>query len=212
MKSELIKRILTSAIMIPIAFFFIIKGSIYFTFLLTLFFVAATFEWLNLIKKNYLIKLIGIIVLLISFFSAYLLREKFGINFFIFILLICIFTDLGGYVFGNILKGPKLTKISPNKTYAGVIGSFLASLLVGIFYIKFLDNEFILKYPLQIIFFILTISLVSQIGDLIISYFKRKAKIKDTGKILPGHGGILDRFDGLIFVLPIVYVFVLFIK
>ena len=212
MKSELTKRFLTSVIIIPIAFFLILKGSIHFVFFLTFFFIAATFEWLNLIKKDNLIKLIGVIVLLISFFSAFLVRENLGINFFIFILLICIFTDIGGYVFGKILKGPKLTKISPNKTYAGVIGSFLAPLLAGILYIKFLNNEFISKYPLQIIFIILAISFISQIGDLIISYFKRKAKIKDTGKILPGHGGVLDRFDGLIFVLPIVYVFMLFIK
>ena len=212
MKSEIKKRILTSAIMIPIAFFFIIKGSIYFIFFLTFFFIAATFEWVNLIKKDNLIKFIGIMVLLISFFSAFLLRENSGLNFFIFVLLICIFTDIGGYVFGKIIKGPKLTKISPNKTFAGAVGSFLCSLFAGMIYIKFLNNEFILNYPTQIIFSILIISLISQIGDLVISYFKRKTKIKDTGNIFPGHGGILDRFDGLIFVLPIVYIFTLYIQ
>ena len=103
MKSEIKKRILTSAIIIPITFFFIIKGSVYFIFFLTFFFIVATFEWVNLNIKDNLIKFIGIIVLLISFFSAFLLREIFGLDFFIFILLICIFTDIGGYVFGKII-------------------------------------------------------------------------------------------------------------
>ena len=110
------------------------------------------------------------------------------------------------------LKGPKLTKISPKKTYSGVIGSFLISLLFGLIYIKYLGqkSKILLETdPIFIILLILFISLVSQIGDLIISYFKRKAKLKDTGKILPGHGGFLDRIDGIIFVMPITYLCVL---
>ena len=125
---------------------------------------------------------------------------------------VCIFTDIGGYFFGKIIKGPRLTKISPKKTYSGVFGSFLISLLFGLIYIKYLGKKsrIILETdPTFIIILILLISLVSQIGDLIISYFKRKAKLKDTGKILPGHGGFLDRIDGIIFVMPITYLCVL---
>ena len=119
--------------------------------------------------------------------------------------MISISTDIGGY-FSENFKGPKLTKISPNKTYAGVIGSFIFSLLTGHMYIKFLSNNvFEFEYSF-VLLMILFISLISQIGDIIISYFKRKAKLKDTGKILPGHGGLLDRIDGLIFVVPTIYI------
>ena len=129
------------------------------------------------------------------------------------ILSICIFTDIGGYIFGKLFKGPKLTKISPKKTYAGVIGGYLFSI---IFITLFYNNlEFIsLVTPIEskakeLSFnnFITTIfiSTISQFGDIVISYFKRKSKIKDTGKIIPGHGGILDRIDGMIFAFPATY-------
>ena len=127
-------------------------------------------------------------------------------------IIVCIFTDIGGYIFGKTFKGPRLTKVSPKKTYSGVIGSFLISLLFGLIYIKYLGqkSKILLEIdPIFIFLLILLISLVSQIGDLIISYFKRKAKLKDTGKILPGHGGFLDRIDGIIFVMPIIYLCVL---
>ena len=155
-------------------------------------------------QKNNLIKSIGILFLFFSFYSAFYVRQYYGINTFFFILVVCIFTDLGGYVFGKTFKGPKLTQISPNKTYAGVIGSFLLSLIAGLVFIKYFWSTEDFKIDF-IILIILLISLISQIGDLIISYFKRKAKLKDTGKILPGHGGLLDRIDGLIFVLPTIY-------
>ena len=118
---------------------------------------------------------------------------------------ICIFTDIGGYIFGKILKGPKLTKISPNKTYAGVFGGFFLPLTAGLFFYEYEYTDQIPNTKLFFFILILLISLISQIGDLIISYFKRKAKLKDTGKILPGHGGLLDRIDGIIFVLPFCY-------
>ena len=168
-------------------------------------------------NKKDIFKVIGIFYLFFASYSAYLLREKFSLGIFILILIICIFTDLGGYIFGKIFKGPKLTKISPKKTYAGAIGSFILSLIAAIIFTKYtnigtiahinlslwtgnnleLDNMFFL--------FILFISFISQIGDLIISYFKRLAKVKDTGKLLPGHGGLLDRVDGIIFAIPTSY-------
>ena len=129
-----------------------------------------------------------------------------GEFFFLFIILICILTDLGGYTFGKIFKGPKLTKISPNKTYSGVVGSFLFSIVVGSLFLEYIDNNLLEKYPIKILLGILLISLISQLGDLIISYFKRKAKLKDTGNILPGHGGLLDRVDGMIFVVPTIFI------
>ena len=127
-------------------------------------------------------------------------------QFFLFIILICILTDLGGYTFGKIFKGPKLTKISPNKTYSGVVGSFLFSIVLGILFLGYIDNNLLEKDPIRILLGILLISLISQLGDLIISYFKRKAKLKNTGNILPGHGGLLDRVDGMIFVVPTIFI------
>ena len=204
MLKEFEKRLLSSFIFIPIAILFIFKGSIFFISFLSLFFLVTSYEWFKMTKKNNFIKTIGILFLFFSFYCAFYVRQYYGINTFFFILVVCIFTDLGGYVFGKTFKGPKLTQISPNKTYAGVIGSFLLSLIAGLVFIKYFWSTEAFKIDF-IILIILLISLISQIGDLIISYFKRKAKLKDTGKILPGHGGLLDRIDGLIFVLPTIY-------
>ena len=119
----------------------------------------------------------------------------------IFLLLICISTDVGGYIFGKILGGKKFTKISPNKTYSGILGSFILWIVFGsFFYLNFGDFLILNQH---FIIFILVISLISQLGDLSISYIKRRAKIKDTGSILPGHGGVLDRIDGILFAIPI---------
>ena len=109
------------------------------------------------------------------------------------------------YFFGNFFKGPKLTKISPKKTYSGVLGSFLLPILFSYIFINYVNLDYSRIQNLNFISLVLITSFISQLGDLIISYFKRIAKVKDTGKILPGHGGILDRVDGLIFVVPIMY-------
>ena len=213
MIKEFEKRLLSSLILIPIAIFFIIQGSVFFTFFLSILFLATSYEWLKMSKKNNLLKILGIIFLLFSFYVAYRIREGESFELFLFIVVICISTDIGGYIFGKIFKGPKLTKISPKKTYAGVIGSFLLSLVTGLSFIHYFgkDPTKLNTEGLPLLLMILFISLVSQIGDLIISYFKRKAKLKDTGKIIPGHGGLLDRIDGLIFVFPVVFIIVLII-
>tara|TARA_B100001027_G_scaffold11240_1_gene6890 strand:+ start:113 stop:772 length:660 start_codon:yes stop_codon:yes gene_type:complete len=209
---ELQKRIISSIILIPVTFFFIIQGSYIFIFFLSLIFLATSLEWFKMTKNKDLIRIFGLFFLSFSFFSTIYLRQYIGLNFFVFLIIVCIFTDTGGYIFGKTFKGPKLTKISPKKTYSGVIGSFLISLLFGLIYIKYFGQKIrtlLETDPFFIILLILLISSVSQIGDLIISYFKRKAKLKDTGKILPGHGGFLDRIDGIIFVMPITYLCVL---
>tara|TARA_B100000579_G_C22811100_1_gene845288 strand:- start:1252 stop:1656 length:405 start_codon:yes stop_codon:yes gene_type:complete len=118
-------------------------------------------------------------------------------NLFLFLITICISTDVGGYIFGKFFKGKKITKISPNKTYAGMIGSFFLSLLVSSIF--FSDLNLIIN----IFLFTIIISTISQLGDLFVSLLKRKAKIKDTGNFLPGHGGLLDRIDGILFTIPI---------
>ena len=153
------------------------------------------FLTLNLITFTY--------VFFIFCYFSYEIHRLEGPIFFLYVISICIFTDIGGYVFGNIIGGKKLTKISPNKTISGTIGSFIFSVIPLILFLNFsfLDLEFNLNF----IVFGLLVSLISQIGDLFISFLKRKAKIKDTGKILPGHGGILDRVDGIIFAVPFSY-------
>tara|TARA_X000001036_G_scaffold29388_1_gene24253 strand:- start:161 stop:622 length:462 start_codon:yes stop_codon:yes gene_type:complete len=142
-----------------------------------------------------------------SFYTIFQIRNDFNQDYFhiLFIAIICISTDIGGYIFGKLLKGPKLTKLSPNKTYAGVIGSFLLAIIIIILFFELTFNIFNFRFDLETLIFVLAVSLVSQIGDIIISYFKRLSKIKDTGNIIPGHGGILDRIDGMIFAYPFSY-------
>ena len=209
-KEEIIKRILSSIILLPTVLFFIIKGSFLFNFFIFICFLITTYEWLKLSKNN-LLKLFGTIFIVISFYTIFNIRNEFDRDYFhlLLVVIICVSTDIGGYVFGNIFKGPKLTKISPKKTYSGVIGSFLLSLIFTNLFLDFLSNVETFEFTKEMFLFILLVSLVSQIGDIIISFFKRKSKIKNTGIIIPGHGGILDRIDGMIFALPFAYVFFL---
>ena len=217
MKKELQKRILSSIVLIPTALFFIIKGTYYFNFFILICFFISIYEWHNMSKKKKY-KIPGIIFLILSFYSAYYFRNEFYGEYlnFIMIIFICIFTDIGGYIFGNIFKGPKLTKISPKKTYSGVIGGYLFSIIFMAVFLNYV-NEFseiintnVKAKELSFNNFILTIfiSTVSQLGDIAVSYFKRKSKIKDTGKIIPGHGGLLDRIDGMLFAFPSSYLLI----
>ncbi len=204
MKNEFLKRIISSIILLPLSFFLIIKGSYYFNLILLLLFFISIFEW-YLMSKNKGYFLLGSFFLIFSFFCIYKLRDNVDNDYvpLLVALSICILTDIGGYVFGKIFKGPKLTSYSPSKTYSGSLGGYLFSFILMPFLI-FLnilsDNK-----NLNIIIFIILISTISQFGDIVISYFKRKAQIKDTGKIIPGHGGLLDRIDGVIFALPSAY-------
>ena len=205
--SELIKRFITSIILISLLLLSIINIYVLTTALI-IFFYQIIYEFYFLLKKNikynekfklYLLIILTVIYVgyfIIKIFIIFLNNNSSELLLLYFIITTCIFTDIGGYIFGKIFKGKKLTKISPNKTYSGLIGSFILSL---IFTIIFFKNYFDIE---TIILMSFVISSVSQIGDIFISYLKRKAKIKDTGKILPGHGGILDRIDGLIFALP----------
>ncbi len=208
MNKELIKRIVSSIILIPISLFIIIKGSFFFNFFILVCFLITAYEW-HMMTKNKSYKIPGFIFLIISFYFIFLLRNNFTDDYFVFLMvtLICVSTDIGGYMFGKIFKGPKLTKISPNKTYAGMIGGYLLSLIFLIIFL-YLSNLFLTstKITINSIIFILLVSSVSQLGDILVSYFKRLSNIKDTGKIIPGHGGLLDRIDGMIFAYPFSYI------
>ncbi len=214
MNNEVIKRVVSSIILIPVALFFIIKGSYYFNFFILICFLISSYEW-HIMSKNKKYNLPGFIFIIFSFYTVYYLRNEMAGDhaYFIMIVMICILTDIGGYVFGKTFKGPKLTKISPNKTYSGVIGGYLCSIIFMSFYFNYPDfiNQFInlnissAELDLHQFIFVIAISTVSQLGDITISYFKRLSKIKNTGKIIPGHGGLLDRIDGMIFAFPTTY-------
>ena len=185
---------------------------------LSILFIVVIFSWIEWVKVIEKIKfkkvyrIIHIILFLIYLFMAFIvcfnvfLIDKY---FFLTILMICIFSDVGGYVFGKTFGGKKLTKISPNKTISGSIGSFVLS-YVGFFliYIYFSDLLFVRLQIEALVFIPFFISLICQLGDLLISYYKRKAKIKNTGNLIPGHGGLLDRIDGSIFALPIGFIII----
>jgi phosphatidate cytidylyltransferase len=203
MKQEFTKRLLSSIILIPIAFFFIIEGSFPFIFFISVCFFIIGYEWHMMIKSKPH-KIYGYIFLVISFYTIYEMRidEALGYWIFMFITIICISTDIGGYVFGKLFKGPKLTKFSPNKTFSGMIGGYILSVISSIIFTNYTYEK---DLPNDWIIFILIISTISQLGDIMISYFKRLSKVKDTGKIIPGHGGMLDRVDGMIFAFPFAY-------
>mgnify|MGYP001261084960 CR=1 FL=1 len=204
---ELSKRILTSLILLIFLLIIINNNIILFLSLIFIYF-QSFYELQNILKKIFKKKIFKIYILnilvllyLLNFllqiwipFQNNLEIEK---NILFLILTVCIATDIGGFIFGKIFKGKKLSIVSPNKTYSGMIGSFIFSLIFGfVIFNQIFSNEFLILY-------IILISILSQAGDLLISLFKRKANIKDTGAVLPGHGGLLDRIDGLLLALPL---------
>ena len=209
MKQELKSRILSSMVLIPFSLFFIIKGSYFFNLFILICLIISLYEW-YLMSKSKFYNIPGYLFLFISFLTLYILRNNtdFGLSTIIIILIICVSTDTGGYIFGKIFKGPKIIKISPNKTYSGMFGSFLFSIIFISLYLNY-NNTYIIDsakiISLMDFMFIIIISSISQIGDIFVSFFKRKSKIKNTGKLIPGHGGILDRIDGMIFAFPASY-------
>ena len=203
--TNLEKRILTSLIILPLSIFFIVKGGHFLLFFLIFVLFAGMHELLSVFKKRPIILFLGSILIL-SLFSIYYLKTNniVSTTLLYLVITICISSDIGGYVFGKIFKWKKFTKISPKKTISGVFGSFLFSLIGLIIF----SEIFYTGWNVSIKYFLLTIffSMVAQAGDLTISYFKRLEKIKDTGKIFPGHGGIFDRIDGLMFVVILTFV------
>jgi len=176
-------------------------------------------EFSNLVNKIWkknkntivIVNIFSLLFLVIFIFVSFDYHSEIPLSL-VFIFLICIFSDTGGYVIGNLVGGRKLTKISPNKTISGSIGSFIFSLipiLMLFYFYEFSDIKKYSMYALKDYYYLIPIclflSLICQLGDLFISYFKRKAEVKNTGSILPGHGGLLDRIDGVIFVLPAAY-------
>ena len=200
--TNLNKRILTSLIVFPLSMFFIIKGGNYIVSFLYAILILANFEAFSAFKRKTSIIFLDSI-LVVSLLSILHLRNDTtsSLILLLWVIILTISSDIGGYIFGKIFRWKRLTNISPNKTLSGVIGSLIFSifsiLLLGLICkILFqIDLSFFLKFKYFI--FAVILSLSAQLGDLMVSYFKRLDKIKDTGKILPGHGGIFDRIDSL---------------
>ena len=213
---ELKKRVITSLILILILILMFINNIIY-GFVSFALFALIFVEFSRMISiifsKKKIFKLI-INVIFIFYLSLFLSIFFLGINFFqlkivlFLILLICVASDIGGIIIGKIFKGPKLTKISPNKTISGSLGSFIFSILISVFLLNLtLNTEIIFNVTLGI-----TVSLAVQLGDLFFSFLKRKSSLKNTGNILPGHGGVLDRVDGILLGIPCGLIFTLILS
>ena len=218
MNSDFKKRIITSIFLISL-----LIGMFFYSYIMIVsLIIIAIILWIEfyaliskIIKKNILkdkffrffyktlslFYLSGLVYLIFSIESEYSNLKIY----LLYSVLVAILSDIGGLVFGKIFKGKKLTKISPNKTISGSIGSFIFSILLIPFFYKVEINH---SLP-NILLITIIISLTSQLGDLFISFLKRKAKVKDTSDLLPGHGGVLDRMDGIIFAIPLgIYLFI----
>ena len=212
MSSNIKKRILTSILLIAL-----LLGMFFYSYIMIIsLIIIAIISWIEfyaliskILKKNILknkffrfvykslslIYLSGLVYLIFAIESEYSNLKIY----LLYSIIVAILSDIGGLVCGKIFKGKKLTKISPNKTISGSIGSFMFStLLIPFFYKGQIDQTLVNLFLITII-----ISLISQLGDLFISLLKRKAKVKDTSDLLPGHGGVLDRIDGIIFAIPL---------
>ena len=213
--SNLQKRLFTSIILLSLILL-IFSYNLALVYFLIIFGVLSILEFIQLIKK---IKLKIISQIFINFiFISYIFI--FTVLFFsfvnlsnlkilLFILLLgCVASDIGGFIFGKIIKGPKLTRISPNKTYAGVAGSFVLSILL----IFLLFNYYMQIFSYNILVVAVVTSIFCQLGDLFFSFLKRKAKLKDTGKIIPGHGGVLDRLDGILLGIPFGFITIILLN
>ena len=217
MRNELLYRIITSFFLIFILFFAFLYNFVLIISLIIMT-IISFIEFYVLISKIFttkkfkifflklIINGIGLMYLLVFsiliYCGIYQIEPNFKIHMF-YLFMVCICSDVGGLIFGKIFKGKKITKISPNKTISGAIGSFILSLILVPVFI-FLFENFSSIYDLILVSII--VSFACQLGDLFISYIKRKSKVKDTGKFLPGHGGILDRIDGMLLAIPIGFI------
>tara|TARA_B100000795_G_C22741140_1_gene415403 strand:- start:349 stop:1026 length:678 start_codon:yes stop_codon:yes gene_type:complete len=213
MNNELKKRTMTSLFLLVLMYFMFTYAYILIISLIIISLIS-WFEFYGLVSKIFtknnfkinilrnLIKALSLVYLTLFSFLIFIgiNQDNYNSNMF-FLILICICSDTGGLIFGKIFKGKKLTKISPNKTISGSIGSFILSIILVPFFYYFLSEKFSNIFNLTVI--AIMVSFACQLGDLFISYLKRKAKVKNTGDLLPGHGGFLDRIDGILFAVPL---------
>ena len=191
------KRLSVSLLAFPLIYVLLYQKTLS-NLLILIVFLFCIFEWVKIFKRKNAIFFLGLIVLFVFLLS--LLRiynyEEFNLTF-LWLIVLTWLSDIGGYIFGKLFGGPKLTQISPNKTWAGAIGSIILSQFA--FLIFFLNSNY--KFNINIIFMQLFLSIIGQFGDILMSYVKRKNNKKDTSNFIPGHGGFLDRVDGLIWII-----------
>jgi phosphatidate cytidylyltransferase len=191
------KRLSVSLLAFPLIYVLLYQKNLS-NLLILIVFLFCIFEWVKIFNRKNAIFFLGIIVLFVFLLS--LLRiynfEEFNLIF-LWLIILTWLSDIGGYIFGKLFGGPKLTQISPNKTWAGAIGSIILSQFA--FLIFFLNSDY--KFNITIIFMQLFLSIIGQFGDILMSYVKRKNNKKDTSNFIPGHGGFLDRVDGLIWII-----------
>jgi phosphatidate cytidylyltransferase len=190
------KRFFISLLAFPIIFILLYQ-KIFSNILIVIVCVFCVYEWNKIFNKKNYIYVLGLIILLFFFLSLIKIYnlQDYNLNF-LWLILIAWLTDIGGYIFGKLFGGPKLIKISPNKTWAGAFGSLILSQFA--FLIFFLDSNYILN--LNIFYFQILLSIIGQVGDILMSYIKRINNKKDASNFIPGHGGFLDRTDGLIWI------------
>jgi phosphatidate cytidylyltransferase len=190
------KRFIISLLAFPIIYILLYQ-IIFFNLLIVLVCLFCTYEWNKIFKKKNHIYLLGLLILLVFFLSLFKIYNLENYNLkFLWLILIAWLTDIGGYIFGKFFGGPKLIKISPNKTWSGAFGSLILSQFA--FLIFLLDINYKLNF--NIFFIQILLSFTGQAGDILMSYIKRINNIKDTSNFIPGHGGFLDRVDGLIWI------------
>ena len=191
------KRLSVSLLAFPIIYVLLYQKTLS-NLLILIVFLFCIFEWVKIFKRKNAIFFLGLIVLFVFLLSLLKIYnfEEFNLTF-LWLIVLTWLSDIGGYIFGKLFGGPKLTQISPNKTWAGAIGSIILSQFA--FLIFFLNSSY--KFNINIIFMQLFLSIIGQFGDILMSYVKRKNNKKDTSNFIPGHGGFLDRVDGLIWII-----------
>jgi phosphatidate cytidylyltransferase len=191
------KRFIISLLAFPLIYI-LLYLKVLFNLLIVIIFLFCLYEWVKIFKKKNIIFFLGLLILFIFLISLIRIYnyEDFNLKF-LWLILLTWLTDIGGYIFGKLFGGPKLIKISPNKTWAGAVGSIILSQFAILIFL--LDHNY--QFSIYIIFLQLFFSIIGQIGDILMSYIKRKNKKKDTSNLIPGHGGFLDRVDGLIWII-----------
>jgi len=195
--SNFTKRFIISLLAFPLIYILLYQKDL-FNILIIITFFFCIYEWVNLFSKKGLLFIFGLIILLIFLISILRIYNFSEFNLkFLWLILITWLTDIGGYIFGKLFGGPKLIKISPNKTWSGLVGSIILSQFA--FLIFFFDPNY--KFSISILFAQFILSIVGQVGDIMMSFVKRINNKKDTSNLIPGHGGFLDRVDGLIWIM-----------
>jgi phosphatidate cytidylyltransferase len=190
------KRFIISLLAFPIIYILLYQ-KIFSNILIVIVCLFCAYEWNKIFNKKNYIYLFGLFILSVFFFSIIKIYNLQDYNLkFLWLILIAWLTDIGGYIFGKLFGGLKLTKISPNKTWSGAFGSLILSQFACLIF--FLDSSYILNF--NIFLLQLLLSITGQIGDILMSYIKRLNDKKDTSNFIPGHGGFLDRVDGLIWI------------